>query len=244
MHAVNGVDCERAGDMRIRHWKNSRMKRLAIVLTIALPLQARAQVTTPHAAAVAASGCELDESDPIMDARPRPGVREGGTVVATLSGGGGDDLGDLCVALVRERGRRATSVARQSGGPVTVADEVAGLSRGQVAIDAAAYWFARGETAIGVRVGGHYSSTSTEVSWSHLHLLRRLGDKLVPILTVRIDESMADKTEGGGMQSKHWIVRVSRTARRGVYDLVVSAGRGVSTTYSWNGMRYVASRRR
>ena len=217
------------------------MRSLAIVLAVALPLQARPQVMTPHAAAIAASGCQADESDPILDARSRPGFRKGGTVVATLSGGGGDDLGDLCIALIREDGRRATVVARQSGEPVTVADEVAGLSRGQVAVDVAAYRFSKGETAIGVRVSGHYSSTSTDVSWSQLHLLRRLGAKLVPILTVRIDESLTDKTEGGGTQTKQWTVRMSRTTHRGAYDLVVGTGRGVSTTYTWNGMRYVAS---
>ena len=220
------------------------MTPLAIALTVALPLQAHPQDVTAHAVAIAASGCDVDESDPVTDARPRPGVGKGGTVVATLSNGSGDDLGDLCVALMREDGHRATVVARQSGGPVTVADEVAGLSRGQVEVDAAAYRFTKSETAIGVRVGGYYSSTSTEVSWSQLHLLRRLGDKLVPILTVRIDETMTDKTEGGGTQSKHWTVHVLRTTHQGAYDLVVRDGRRASTTYAWNGMRYVASRGR
>ncbi len=57
--------------------------------------------------------------------------------------------------------------------------------------------------------------TSTEVSWSHLHLLVRPRDKLVPILTVRIDESTTDKTKNGGTQSKHWTVHMARTTHHG-----------------------------
>lgn len=215
-----------------------------IILGAVLSTAARAQTIDPDARVVeaaVAAGCQIpEEQTDVGVVAVLPGSDPSLRVVATITGGIEEALGDLCVAVVRQAHGRSFLVAGLKeilSPPATIP----GMSTPSLSVRPQVFRVAPGIALFAVDVSDRYDSTATGVSGTTTHLFRVDGARLRMILSVRTAEITLDKDSGDEDRSS-WTLTTARRGGSSFADIVATDVKRHVRRYVWDGARYANAR--
>lgn len=218
----------------------------AAMLALATSTPAFAQADEERAAEAAkVAGCAIDKTFRHAVGLGRwPDSSDSDVyVVATLSNVVGDNqLGDLCVALVREESNRFTKLVARSVGRLQPQTDGSPTTFASVEIDDATYQISPTESAVSVIVQGGVNTQSVGVGTTTQYLFRRQGERLVPVFSDVIGFWDEDKI-GNHSNEALFTVSLSPKLTGGMHDLIVKPKRGRGVRYTWDGARYREAKR-
>lgn len=208
---------------------------------LACPVDPSLAESDKSGAAAAAAGCSIDPDLPFAATLgPWPGAKESPRrIVATSSDPHeGEDLGELCVGVVRSVGSAFTKVATLNAPGPRPPAEIRPLSNVHVAIDRVPFYYAPGQTAFAVRVTGELNTQTANATHTRLYLYRVNNDQINEIFEAKVEDRATDKV-GETVQDETRIIEFSRHMTRGVFDLLLSNRSHLkSKRYIWTGARY------
>lgn len=164
-----------------------------------------------------------------------------GQVVAAM----GSDADNFYVAVLKPQGTgwQVVAMANPDNDPVIAPADVSVLEG--LSLDVIPYRISKTEIAFGVRVGTDFTSTSTYVASTSLHLFRLHDGQLDDILAADVESSSCDKTTTSTCApNQHAILKFAASQHGGYYDIIlkpVKASAGKAQVYVWNGNAYEAS---
>lgn len=193
------------------------------------------------AAAARAVGCKVDPYLRFAAALASwPGAEDSARwIVATSSNPHqDDDLGQLCVGVVRSVGPAFAKVATLSApGPRTPA-EIQPVSDVYVVIDRTPYHYAPGQTAFAVWVTGELNTTSVNVHYTTTYLYSISGNQIAQIFSSELGDGTIDKV-GETEETRYRVIKFSSRMTHGAFDLLISdKSHRRFKRYIWTGSRY------
>ena len=216
-----------------------------MILGAVLPAAALGQkiAPDPHVVeAAVAAGCQVpEEQTDVGVVAVLPGSDPSLHVVATLTGGIEEALGDLCVAVVRQAHGRSSLVAGLEGTlfpPATIP----GMSTPSLSVRPQAFRVARDIALFAVDVSDRYDSTSTGVSGTTTLLFRVDGSRLQMVLSVQTAEITLDKDSGDEDRSS-WSLTTARRGGSRFADILATDAKRHVRRFVWDGTRYIEPRK-